>query len=322
MRMEELMYFNGFGGFSQDGKEYCIRVTKTDRTPVPWSHLLVNSKIGTLVTSNGGGFSWYGNSRENKISTWCNDVILDTASEKIWLEEEKEQWSALSDYILEKEAFEIIYGFGYATYRLQSERYEQETTIFVTENPAQKMSILKIKNKQQEAKKIKIKFMIDAVLGVAKEYTEKHLVSSMEKDFLKLYNRYSNDYAEYQVFLKILTFGKEEIRECKNLEKNYVGIETEILLEAGEERELVMVLQYSSKEEDIKNDSLTECREFLELEKNTWKQKLQKVQVTTPVDSMNIILNGWILYQTLTSRIWGRSSFYQSGGAYWFRDQL
>lgn len=334
---DELLYDNGFGGFSKDGKEYKIYVNKNERTPLPWSHLLVNSKIGTLVTSNGGGFSWYGNSRENKISTWCNDVVLDTPSEKIFLEDNQEKWSASSDIILENESYDVIYGFGYAKYKLNSERYEQETTIFVTENPSQKVSILKLKNKNDKSKKIKISYSVDVVLGVSKEYTSKHLVYEKEKDYLKIYNRYNNDYSEYDLYLGILTFGQEEILQN---EKNLI---TEILLEPEEEREIVFILDYrkDNKYEDsvtnnqlsknefenlnenkIKFENLGYYKQALEAVKKEWNKKLQKVQVTTPIDSMNIILNGWILYQSISSRILGRASFYQSGGAYGFRDQL
>ena len=97
MIMEDLMYFNGLGGFSKDGKEYMIRVSSKERTPVPWSHIIANETMGTLVTSNGGGFTWYGNSRENKFSAWSNDAVLDTPSEKIILNDAENEWSAYSD---------------------------------------------------------------------------------------------------------------------------------------------------------------------------------------------------------------------------------
>jgi len=319
---EELMYDNGFGGFSKDGKEYLIRVNESERTPLPWSHLLVNSKIGTLVTSNGGGFSWYGNSRENKLSTWCNDVVLDTPSERILLEDNENIWSATSDKILPGESYEVIYGFGYAIYQLNSNRYEQEMTTFVTENPEQKISILKIKNRNNKVKKIKLYYLMDVVLGVSKEYTQKHLVFEKGKDYLKIYNRYHNDYSEYNLYLSILTFGQEEIQEIDEFYENKKGLVTEIMLEPMEEKEFVFVLDYRKKEEEIQFQNLGYYKQALEAIKKEWQQKLQKVQVTTPIDSMNIILNGWILYQALTSRIWGRASFYQSGGAYGFRDQL
>ena len=322
MQIEDLMYFNGFGGFSKDGKEYIIKVNKNEKTPLPWSHILANDKFGTLLTSNGGGFSWFGNSRENKISTWQNDVILDTPSENIILKDNKNEWSALSNNILDNEEYEVVYGFGYAKYKLISKRYEQELTVFVTAEPYQKVGILKIKNLEEKNKNINIKYEIDAVMGVSKEYTVKHLVSEFKSDTLKIFNRYSNDYADYNLYIKIISPEEIKISSYKKLE--YFGIETEIRFEGLEEKEIVFVMDYRKDEEEylLKNENLGYYKNEYEKIKEEWKRKLEKVQITTPVDSMNIILNGWIIYQTLTSRVWGRASFYQSGGAFGFRDQL
>ena len=340
MRTEDLMYFNGFGGFSKDGKEYITRVTKNEKTPVPWSHILTNSKFGTLVTTNGGGFTWYGNSRENKIIAWRNDVILDTPSEKITLKDDRNSWSAYSNEILENDEYEVVYGFGYAKYIMLSKRYEQELNVFVTENPYQKVAILKIKNLDSKSKKINFKYEISPVLGVSKEYSGKHIVSEFENGCLKVFNRYSNDYSEYNLYMKIITVDDSEIKEIQSEDKstNYIGIECDIDFEANEEKEIVFVLDYRSIElitpdnsylnynftnEIIpKFENLCYYKQALEYIKTEWKNRLEKLQVTTPIDSMNIILNGWMIYQTLTSRIWGRASFYQSGGAFGFRDQL
>jgi len=340
MKAEELMYFNNIGGFSKDGKEYIVRVTKEEKTPVPWSHIIANNKIGTLVTSNGGGFTWYVNSRENKITTWQNDVILDTPSEIITLKDKTKEWSVFPNNILDGEEFEVIYGFGYAKYKLISKRYEQELTVFVTEEPAQKVCILKLKNLENKTKNITIKYEIDAVLGVAKEYTSKHLAKEFKENTLRISNKYNNDYSEYFLDMNIITIEGETIIETFNNESKYVGLETQIELELDEEKEIVFVLKYSKEDNntntitqsnnqikgekynELANGNLNYYKQAFENEKSMWKNRLEKIQVTTPIDSMNIILNGWIIYQSLTSRIWGRASFYQSGGAFGFRDQL
>ncbi|MBO5143798.1 MAG: hypothetical protein J6C46_12565 [Clostridia bacterium] len=339
MKIEELMYFNGFGGFSKDGKEYSIKVTKNEKTPVPWSHILANEKFGTLITSNGGGFTWYGNSRENKLTSWRNDVVLDTPSENIVLQDNKNIWSAYSNSILEGEEYEVIYGFGYAKYKLNSKRYEQELDMFVTEKPYQKVGILKIKNIENKTKRVNIKYKIEPVLGVSVEYTKKHLVKNFKDGCLKICNRYSNDYSDYDLYLKVISSDALKIKEIffdenigvknniENYEKNYMGLEFDITLKEDEEKEIVFVMEY--RENEYKNttkellfENLGYYKQVYEKTKNDWKERLEKVQVTTPIDSMNIILNGWTIYQTLTSRVWGRASFYQSGGAFGFRDQL
>ena len=360
MKMEELMYFNGFGGFSKDGKEYVIKVTKNEKTPLPWSHIIANEKIGTLITSNGSGFTWYGNSRENKLTEWKNDVVLDLPSEKITLEDNNNEWSAYSNKVLDGEEYEVVYGFGYAKYKMISKRYEQDLDVFVTEKPYQKVGLLKIKNLEEKDKKINIKYEIDAVLGVSREYTKKHIVSQEENGNLKIFNRYSNDYSNYNLYMKIISVDniKPQKIENKKIElnnesTNHIGLEFEIELEAKEEKEIGFILEYRT-EEDLNNIKKISSEEFDELKENSseekiekeqylkemnfenlgyykqlyeqvkkdWEKRITKVQVTTPIDSMNIILNGWMIYQTLTSRVWGRASFYQSGGAFGFRDQL
>ena len=238
MMIEDLMYFNGFGGFSKNGKEYIIKVTKNEKTPVPWSHILSNEKIGTLITSNGGGFSWYGNSRENKLTEWRNDIVLDMPSEKITLEDNNNVWSAFSNEIVGGDEYEVVYGFGYGKYKMISKRYEQELDVFVTEKPYQKVSLLKIKNLEGKDKKINIKYEIDAVLGVSGEYTKKHIVSYEENGILKVFNRYNNDYSNYNLYMKIITADETRVRKienekinCNNESTNYIGLESEFELE-------------------------------------------------------------------------------------------
>lgn len=356
MKTEDLMYFNSFGGFSKDGKEYIIKVTKNEKTPLPWSHILANENFGTLLTSNGGGFTWFGNSRENKLTAWRNDVVLDIPSEKITLKDDKNIWSAYSNNILDGEEYEVIYGFGYGIYKLVSQRYEQELNVFVTENPCKKICLFKIKNVENKNKIINIKYEIDAVLGVSCEYTKKHIVVKEEDNYLRIFNRYSNDYSEYSLYMKVISADNIKIKKIKNENSilnndstNYIGLEFEIELEANEEKELVFLLEYSkdneskilnknnvdkeSKEEAntkdmlegkaiFREENLGYYKQKYEQIKKMWRDRINKLQVITPVDSMNIILNGWMIYQTLASRIWGRASFYQSGGAYGFRDQL
>lgn len=322
MKTEEWLYPNGFGGFSQDGKEYQIHVTEKERTPVPWSHILASKTIGTLVTSNGGGFTWYQNSRENKLTTWSNDVVGDPPSETITLQDETQRWSATSDYILPEEAFTVIYGFGYATYRLESPRYEQELTIWVTEKPAQKRQWLRLKNKQETKQTIQIQYQVEAVLGVAREYTKKHLVVEPEDTGVKVSNRYQKDYGDYQMHLAMLIEENGKQRLAKAIpEEEGIGVSMSLTLSPGEECFVFCGMSYQ-KEEEMVWEGWQAQQKSLEETKEMWRTKLSCVQVKTPVVSMNIMLNGWLLYQTLTSRVWGRASFYQSGGAYGFRDQL
>ena len=184
------LYNNGYGGFSEDGKEYIL---KDIITPTPWSHILTNGRIGTIITNGGGGSTWYINSRENKLTSWSNDTITDKASEIIYLEDEKNKWSVMP---IEKNnnEYEIVYGFGYAKYILKNEEYDQETTVFVCNTTDEKVSLIKLKNITKNQKNIKINYLAEMVLGVDIEYTRKHIVAKSEENRLKLYNKYNENY--------------------------------------------------------------------------------------------------------------------------------
>ena len=84
---ESLKYYNEYGGFSEDGKEYLIKVNKEKRLPTVWSHIMANEKFGTIVTENMGGYSWYRNSRLNRITSWNNNPSYDIPSEIIYIKE-------------------------------------------------------------------------------------------------------------------------------------------------------------------------------------------------------------------------------------------
>lgn len=119
-----LQYYNEYGGFSPDGKEYLIRVNKDENCPMPWSHIMANKNFGTLVTESMGGYSWYNNSRLNRISAWSNNPIIDIPSEAIYLkdEETKKTWSLGLNPMPDNNDYYVSYGFGYAKYNHTSLR--------------------------------------------------------------------------------------------------------------------------------------------------------------------------------------------------------
>lgn len=309
------LYNNGYGGFSEDGKDYIL---KDIITPTPWSHILTNGRIGTIVTNGGGGSTWYINSRENKLTTWSNDTITDKPSEIIYLEDDNNKWAAMPIEKNENE-YEIIYGFGYAKYILQNEKYKQETTVFVCNNTDEKVSLIKLKNTSKTVQNIKINYLAEMVLGVDIEYTKKHIVTKIDKNRIRLYNKYNENYSNKEIYLKIISNKDTLINFDKDCEY-YKNINTRFKIEADEEIEIACVLGVVKKEYDNKSIEYYE-KELIEI-KEMWEKYLSIIQVETPEKMIDIMTNGWLKYQVLVSRMWGRASFYQSGGAYGFRDQL
>lgn len=300
----ELLYYNEFGGFTKDGKEYVIS-TSERTTPLPWSHVIANENFGTIVTANGGGYIWHKNSQSNKITTWSNDALKDTPSEKLVLQLGNELLNVLPYNTLEN--YKVIYGFGYAKFIFENEKIKVLTLIYVPTNKCKKVYSISVTQKA-ENQDCHLIYQMSPVLGVTREFTKKHIVIEKENNTVLIKNRYRENYSDQDVYIKT----SNEIVNFSN-DNNEVFID--ILAPNEKQFSVQLEVQCENSElQDVQND----MKEI----KNFWNEKMQKVKVHTPVESMNIMMNGWLFYQTLCCRMWARTSFYQAGGAFGFRDQL
>ena len=351
---DDLKYYNEYGAFSSDGKEYLIVVNKKRKLPTVWSHIMANEKFGTLVTENMGGYTWYKNSRLNRITSWANMPNYDIPSEIIYLkdEENKTSWSLGLQPKPDDNNYNVIYGFGYAKYIHRSDGIDQELTVYVPRQDSIKIQVLKLKNTTPNRKKIKIYYYIKPVLGEDEQklYEYINLKYDSNNNIILAENLYNNEFSNY-VYLsssekiksytgdKRLFFGEGGITDPDAIHgtvlnnDNSLGrlscivCEIEVEIESFGEKEISIFIGAEESIIDSKNTSykyskLQNCKQELEKVQNYWKNMLDKLQVYTPIESTNIMLNGWILYQTISSRLIGKTGYYQSGGAYGFRDQL
>ena len=349
-----LKYYNEYGGFSPDGKEYLIRVNKNENTPMPWSHVMANENFGTLVTDSMSGYTWYKNSRLNRVTAWSNNPILDVPSEVIYVkdDETKKEWSLGLNPMPDNNDYYITYGFGYAKYFHESLGIKQEVEVFVPKEDSVKVQIIKLKNETPRRRKLKLVYYIKPVIGedetksigfincrfdrnsntilaknmINSDFKNMIFVSSSEK--IKSYTGIKNE------FLGNGGLSNPSGLKLDNLSNKFpiktseiIAVELEVELESLENKEISIALGASDsvigcKDLAYKYNNLNNCIQENEQIRKFWRDLLGVIQVNTPVESMNILLNGWAMYQTLASRMWGRTGFYQSGGAFGFRDQL
>ncbi len=366
----DLKYYNEYGGFSQDGKEYLIKINRDNRLPAVWCNVLTNENFGTIVTENMGGYTWYENCRVNRVTAWNNSSAMDIPSEIIYLKDKEKNvvWSLGANPAPDENDYNIVYGFGYSKYIHQSMNVIQETEVFVPMEDTCKINIITLKNTEPIKKKLKLVYYIKPVIGEDEIKSNGYINVEFEKNnnvviAKNLYNSEENDqliFVSSSEKINSFTGNKKTFLGCNGLsnpkginvekldESNGLGkdsciaIEFDIDLESFETREISLVLgalkeksfdskellqksetvNTSYKEISYKYSKIQNCKIELEKVKKHWSDLLDKVYVETPLASMDIMLNGWVMYQTIACRLMSKTGFYQSGGAFGFRDQL
>ncbi len=356
----ELAYFNGIGGFTPDGSEYVIYLGPNDTTPAPWVNVMANPNFGAIVSESGGGFCWYGNSQSNRLTVWSNDPVRDPVSDAIYLRDDDlgVVWTPTPAPIREQDAYRIHHGQGYTRFEHNSHAIEQELITFVPMNDSNgepvRVQRLRLKNASSHHRKITAIFYVEWTLGVEREDTQMHVVTQWDAaaKILSARNAYHPDFGTRIAFVssspvatswtgdrtEFIGRNGELAEPAALLRRGMTGkvgagldpcavLQSTIELEPGETVELFYVIGQGADSEEVKRLAL-KYRDPKAVERalqetiDWWNKTLQAIQVDTPDLGVNFLLNRWLLYQDLSCRLWGRSAFYQSGGAFGFRDQL
>lgn len=310
MKKYSLLFETSFGGFNKTGDEYII----TNRnTPMPWSNVIANEKMGTVITNNGCGFTYAYNSGEFKITSWTNEMIVNDKSEGIKIDGKVFDPSTCK------------HGFGYSVLEGVYNGLEQSLTEFVPVQDTVKIYLVKLKNKTKKNQKFNLSFWINPTFGNFEEKTSRHILTEYQKDdnYLKMRNVYSNHFSHIPVFMT----SSEKITSAVEDKVLLKEITVSIFLKAGEEKELSFTLGCSDDHQEfqkllMKYQSLATCKRALREVRNHWRKLLSTIQVKTVDASFDIVCNGWYLYQSISSRILARTGFYQVSGAFGYRDQL
>lgn len=356
----ELNYFNSLGGFTPDGREYAIYLGPGTNTPAPWVNVIANPTFGTMVGETGAGFTWYGNSQRNRLTGWSNDPVLDPAMEALYLRDEESGvfWSPTAAPIREESAYRARHGAGYSVFEHNSNGIEQELTVFVPVDgnggKPVKLQRLRLTNASGRRRRLSITYYVELTLGENRESSQMHVMTSWDDDAQALlaHNRYHPEYAERVTFVAITpqaeSYGGDRtvfIGRNRSLaspaameltrlsQRTGAGLDpcaalrVTLELAPGERRDICCMLGQAGSVAEArelvhgfrKHQALEEA---LEQSKAWWDELLGTIEVQTPELAADLLINRWLQYQSLSCRIWGRSAFYQSGGAFGFRDQL
>lgn len=351
----ELLYYNGYGGFTPDGKEYAIKLTGDLNTPLPWINVIANSSFGFFITESGASTTWSENSRENKLTPWSNDPVTDSSGEILYLRDEEtgELWTVTPKPLRDSGQYIIRHGFGYSVFEHGSNGIEQQLIEFVPVSEPLKVCILKLRNTAGRKRHLSATFYTRPVLGVSDQNTMLHVFTELHNsETILIKNNYNGDFPGRIAFLStsaeevyytgdrrefLGSGGSVKHPEALRLDKlsNTLGagydpcacLQAKMEIRPKEEKNVVFLLGQVKKRDDInflvsKYKDPKNAYKALEDVKNYWDGILGVIKVTTPDKTMDLMLNGWLLYQTISCRIWARTAFYQSGGAYGFRDQL
>jgi cyclic beta-1,2-glucan synthetase len=353
---ENLVFYNGLGGFTPDGLEYVIVVDDKNKTPAPWVNVIANRNFGTIVSENGSAYTWIENAHELRLTPWNNDPVSDTGGEVFYIRdyETGHFWSTTLLPAGGKTSYITRHGMGYSVFEHIEDGIYSEMTVFVDTEATIKFTVLKIRNQSGRERKLSATGYIEWVLGTNRMKTAMHIHTELDPDSGALFAK--NPY-DIEVSGRVAFFDVDFIKKTFTADRTeFIGrngnlknpdamsrtklsgkvglaldpcaaIQVPFELADGEETEIIFRLG-AGKNENHASDTArqfrgsVEAHDALERTKNYWKHVVGALQVETPDTALNFISNGWLTYQTISSRIRGRSGYYQSGGAFGFRDQL
>jgi cellobiose phosphorylase len=351
------LFWNGTGYFSKDGKSYEIRLEPGVVTPRPWSNVIANENFGILATDNGAGYTWAGNSQSCKLTPWSNDPVLNPAGETILIQD-KDNGSITYPCRYQMDLaghYNISHRFGHSVFTSCANNLEQQLTVTVDIDKPVRYWQLRVKNNSHHQRSLRIVLYASLVLGVHEEETCRFIETAFDQEnqLITAVNRYQTADKQKTAFL----FTSDEIAAWTTDRQSYFGdggtiirpmalldnndikpvdgsgrapcavVAVDIHLHDNEIRELVFGLGMAQDHQSAicLADSCRSNRNFhhnLERVSAKWQKRLGQITINSQDKQLDLMFNGWLLYQVISCRLLSRAAFYQCGGAYGFRDQL
>jgi len=356
LRRDDLIHRNAWGGFTQDGREYVMVLPAGTLPPAPWVNVIANPHFGTVVSERGGGYTWLENSHEFRLTPWYNDPVGDRTGEGLWLRDEEtgRHWSPTPGPTPRTGTYIVRHGFGYSVFEHNEDQIASEVWQFVAIDAPVKLISVRLRNHDQRPRRLAVAGLWEWVLGDLRSRTQMHVVTERDErsGAILARNPLNPDFPARLAFVdtsareRTVTGDRAEflgrgggidapaaLKRVRLSNRTGAGLDpcaailATIEIPPGQEREVVFVLGVGRDVEDVQRllqrfRSPAGARASLEAVWQHWNRVLGTVHVETPDRLIDPLVNGWLEYQIISSRLWGRTGLYQSGGAYGFRDQL
>lgn len=355
-RPADLLFDQGYGGFTADGSAYVIEVSARRPTPAPWINVIANPNFGFTISEAGAGFTWFRNSGENRLTPWRNDPVLDEPGECLYLRDEETGtlWSPTPRPVPHESTYLVQHGAGYSRFRHLRHGIESELTLFAAKDDPVKLVRVRLCNHSGRSRRLTLTYYAEWVLGTRRDVTQAFIKPAYlpEQHALIASNPYNPEYPEQVAFLAThsevhgYTSDRTEfLGRNGSLEKpaalSRVGLTNrvepgcdpcaalQVHVDLGAEREETVVFILGAGADFDSAVALINRYRRAEAPQRAWEAMqthwagiLGGLQLSCADKSVEFLFNRWLLYQSLSCRIQGRTGLYQSSGAFGFRDQL
>ena len=354
--LDDLILYNGTGGFTPDGREYVIAPPARQTTPAPWVNVLANASFGTVLAESGQAYTWSENAHLFRLTPWYNDPVGETTGEALYIRDEESGhfWSPSSSDAADVAPTVTRHGLGYSVFEHAEDGIHSELTVFVALDASVKFSVLNVANRSDRPRTLSATGYVEWVLGDLRPKCAMHVTTEIDGKNGALYarNQYNTEFAEWAAFFDVddttrsVTGDRTEFIGRNGTLRNPAALHRtrlsgrvgaaldpcaamQVTFDLAPDQERTIVFRLGAANSVAAASALVQrfrgvaiAHQTLEAVVEHWRHKLSAVQVETPDPALNVLTNGWLVYQTMACRLWARSGFYQSGGAYGFRDQL